>query len=60
MTPVLGQPWQDSDWASRGSDEKSENIRSEEKMYLSQVDKDMISDPLINDPTGVAWTCVMI
>lgn len=31
---------EDSDWASRGSDEKSENIRSEEKMYLSQVDKE--------------------
>lgn len=31
---------EDSDWASRGSEEKSENIRSEEKMYLSQVDKE--------------------
>lgn len=30
---------EDSDWASRGS-EKGENIRSEEKMYLSQADKD--------------------
>lgn len=30
----------DSDWASRSSEEKSENIRSEEKMYLSQTDKD--------------------
>ncbi|CAJ1328176.1 unnamed protein product [Effrenium voratum] len=31
---------EDSDWASRGSEEKSENIRSEEKMYLSPVDKE--------------------
>jgi len=31
---------EDSDWASRSSEEKSENIRSEEKMYLSQTDKD--------------------
>ena len=37
--PVSRWGLEDSDWAARGSEEKSENIRSEEKLYMSQVDK---------------------
>eukprot|EP00931_Biecheleriopsis_adriatica_P028891 TRINITY_DN1721_c0_g3_i2.p1 TRINITY_DN1721_c0_g3~~TRINITY_DN1721_c0_g3_i2.p1 ORF type:complete len:845 (+),score=245.30 TRINITY_DN1721_c0_g3_i2:63-2537(+) len=31
---------EDSDWGARGTNEKSENIRSDEKVYLSQQEKD--------------------
>ena len=40
---------EDSDWASRGSEEKGENIRSEEKMYLSASDKDPKSIRIVDD-----------
>jgi len=41
---------EDSDWGARGSDQKSENIRSEEKVYLSQQDKDRFQQ--ISDHVG--------
>mmetsp|Transcript_50305 Transcript_50305/g.90315 ORF Transcript_50305/g.90315 Transcript_50305/m.90315 type:complete len:823 (+) Transcript_50305:64-2532(+) len=41
---------EDSDWGSRGAEQKGENIRSEEKVYLSQHDKDRFQQ--ISDHVG--------
>ncbi|CAE8736100.1 unnamed protein product, partial [Polarella glacialis] len=41
---------EDSDWSGRGREEKGENVRSEEKVYLSQTDKDRFQQ--ISDHVG--------
>eukprot|EP00933_Yihiella_yeosuensis_P051760 TRINITY_DN49734_c0_g1_i1.p1 TRINITY_DN49734_c0_g1~~TRINITY_DN49734_c0_g1_i1.p1 ORF type:complete len:824 (+),score=217.36 TRINITY_DN49734_c0_g1_i1:87-2558(+) len=41
---------EDSDWSSRGNGDKNENVRSDEKVYLSQQDKDRFQK--ISDHVG--------